>query len=61
MAVSTSFHLYSEQIKFIEDKKWEFRISRSKIMRNLINYYMKNPDKFEEIIKGDKNDRNKND
>ncbi len=46
----TSFHLYDEQIKFINDKKYELKSSRSEILRKLLNYFMKNTDKFEKII-----------
>ncbi len=39
-----------KQNKFIDDLAWKHRISKSKLGRALIKYYIENPDKLEELL-----------
>jgi hypothetical protein len=46
--------LDEEQNLALEEWKWEFRKSCSKIVRILINYYIRNPNELKTLIKEDK-------
>ncbi len=57
MAESTTFHLYEKQIKFLEDKKWNFRLSRSELMRKILDYFIEHPNELKKIIEESNNEK----
>jgi len=54
MIKTTTVNLTNEQINFVEDLKWKHRVSKSKIYRVIVDYFIKNPEELEELLKNDK-------
>lgn len=48
-----TFSLDSETSRFINDKKWEMRKSKSMLMRKVLRYFKENPEEFQKIINGE--------
>lgn len=57
-SINRTIGLYEQQNNALDSWKWKHKASISKIVRFIIDYFIKNPDKLKEIIEeGLKNEK----
>ncbi|MFW9972329.1 MAG: hypothetical protein ACFFDF_19240 [Candidatus Odinarchaeota archaeon] len=48
-----TFSLDKETRNFLEEQKWQLKLPKSKIIRNMLQYFKDNPEELKKIKSGD--------